>query len=281
MIDRDMRRRTVDRVARGACLAATLIAVIPLFSVLFYIGSRGAFGLHLDFFSHLPAPVGEKGGGMGNALLGSALLVLFASAISVPMGVLAGIYLAEFGTGQVARAVRFGADVMSGIPSITVGIFIYTLVVLRTRHFSLLAGGLALAVLMVPTVTRATEEMLRLVPTSLREAGLALGAPRWKVIVKIVLRTGFGGIVTGVMLAMARAAGETAPLLFTAFNNRFWSASLEKPVASLPVQIFTFAISPYEEWHDQAWTAALVLLVFVLLVNVAARTIAHWKRGYR
>lgn len=274
-------RRWIDRAARGTCLLATLVAVIPLFSVLTYIGAKGIHGLHLGFFTGLPGPVGETGGGMGNALLGSLLLVVVASLVSIPLGILAGIYLSEFGSGQLGRMVRFCADVMSGIPSITVGIFVYTVVVLRTRHFSLLAGGLSLAVIMLPTVTRATEEMLKLVPHSLREAALALGAPKWRVILKVVLRTGVGGVMTGIMLAVARAAGETAPLLFTAFNNRFWSASLDKPVASLPVQIFTYAVAPYEDWHQQAWTAALVLLFFVLVLNVSARAIAFSKRGYR
>jgi phosphate transport system permease protein len=281
-VDRYIVRKSVDRVARGACLLATAIAVIPLFSVLTYIGAMGLRGLHASFFTGLPAPVGEPGGGMGNALLGSVLLLVVACAISIPLGILAGIYLSELGQGgQFGRAVRFCADVMSGIPSITVGIFIYTLVVIRMHRFSLLAGGLALAVIMLPTVTRTTEEMLRLVPDSLREAAMALGAPRWRVIFKVVLRTGLGGIVTGIMLAVARAVGETAPLLFTAFNNRFWSVRLDKPVSSLPVQIFTYAVAPFEDWHQQAWTAALVLLFFVLLLNVCARGITYLTRGFR
>jgi phosphate transport system permease protein len=280
-MDRYARRKVTDRVVRGACLAATLIALVPLFSVLGYIGAKGLPGLRPSFFADLPGPVGEPGGGMGNAVLGSALLVGLACLISVPLGVLAGVYLAEFGSGAFSRTVRFAADVMSGIPSITVGIFVYTLLVLSMRRFSLLAGGVALAVIMLPTVTRSTEELLRLVPQSLREAGLALGVPRWRVILSIVLRTGLGGIITGVMLALARATGETAPLLFTAFNNRFWSTSLDKPVASLPVQIFTYAVAPYEEWHNQAWSAALVLLLVVLALNLSARGIVHWRRGYK
>jgi phosphate transport system permease protein len=258
-----------------------LIAVIPLISVLTYIGAQGIRGLHASFFTGLPGPVGETGGGMGNALLGSLLLVVVACAVSIPLGVLAGIYLSEFGSGQFGRLIRFCSDVMSGIPSITVGIFIYAIVVIRMGHFSLLAGGFSLAVIMLPTVTRATEEMLRLVPDSLREAGLALGAPKWRVIMRVVLRTGLGGVVTGIMLAVARAAGETAPLLFTAFNNRFWSMKLDKPVASLPVQIYTYAVAPYEDWHQQAWTAALVLLFFVLLLNVCARGITYLTRGFK
>jgi phosphate transport system permease protein len=280
-MDRFIRRKVTDRFVRVLCLLSTLIALIPLFSVLGYIGAKGLPGLRPSFFLDLPGPVGEAGGGMGNAVLGSALLVGLACLISVPLGVLAGIYLAEFGRGALSGSVRFAADVMSGIPSITVGIFVYTLLVLSTRQFSLLAGGVALAVIMLPTVTRATEELLKLVPQSLREAGLALGVPRWRVLLSIVLRTGLGGIITGVMLAVARATGETAPLLFTAFNNRFWSAQIHKPVASLPVQIFTYAVAPYEDWHNQAWTAALVLLFVVLVLNLSARGIVHWRRGYK
>jgi phosphate transport system permease protein len=280
-MDTYVRRKATDRIILGICLLSTLVALVPLFSVLGYIGAKGLPGLRPSFFSELPGPVGEAGGGMGNAVLGSALLVGLACLISVPLGVLAGIYLSEFGTGPMSKSVRFAADVMSGIPSITVGIFVYTLLVLSTRRFSLLAGGVALAVIMLPTVTRATEELLKLVPQSLREAGLALGVPRWRVILSIVLRTGLGGIITGVMLALARATGETAPLLFTAFNNRFWSASIDKPIASLPVQIFTYAVAPYEEWHDQAWAAALLLLFVVLVLNLSARGVVHWKRGYK
>jgi phosphate transport system permease protein len=278
-MDRYRARKTTDKVVRAACLVALALALVPLFSVLGYIGARGAHGINLDFFTQLPEPVGETGGGMGNAVLGSALLVGVACLISVPLGVLAGVYLAEFGTGRFSSIVRFFADVMSGIPSITVGIFVYTLIVLAMRGFSLLAGGVALAVIMLPTVTRSTEELLKLVPRSLREAGLALGVPRYKVILAIVLPTGIGGIVTGILLAVARAAGETAPLLFTAFNSRFWSASIAKPVSSLPVQIFTYAVSPYEQWHDHAWAAALVLLLVVMALNLTARGIVRLRKG--
>jgi phosphate transport system permease protein len=190
---------------------------------------------------------------------------------------MAGVYLAEFGNSPFARAVRFSADVMSGVPSITVGIFVYTLIVASTKQFSAYAGGVALAVLMLPTVTRTTEELLRLVPDSLREAALALGVPRWRAILRVVLRTALPGIITGIMLAVARVAGETAPLLFTAFNNRFWSDSLNEPTASLPVQIYTYAVSPYEDWHRQAWAAALVLVALVLLLNLLARFLARHR----
>jgi phosphate transport system permease protein len=270
-MDAYRRRKLVDVVMRGGCVAATVLAIVPLASVLGYVLFQGLGGLSWSFFSELPQPVGEAGGGFGNAMLGSLVLVGLACAIGIPVGVLAGVYLSEFGDNRFAKVVRFCADVMSGVPSIAVGIFAYTLIVLHMRRFSALAGGFALAVLMLPTVMRTTEELLKLVPDSLREAGLALGIPRWRVILRIVLRTGAPGIATGVMLAVARAAGETAPLLFTAFNNRFWSTDLDKPIGSLPVQIFTYAVSPYDEWHRQAWAAALVLVFTVLVLNIGAR----------
>jgi phosphate transport system permease protein len=270
-MDAYRRRKLVDVVARGACVGATLLAIVPLASVLGYLLFQGLGGLSWDFFTELPQPVGESGGGFGNAMLGSLVLVGLACAIGIPVGVLAGVYLSEFGNNRFAKAVRFSADVMSGVPSIAVGIFAYTLIVLQMRRFSALAGGFALAILMLPTVMRTTEELLKLVPDQLREAGLALGIPRWRVILRVVLRTGAPGIATGVMLAVARAAGETAPLLFTAFNNRFWSTDLDKPIGSLPVQIFTYAVSPYDEWHRQAWAAALVLVFMVLVLNIGAR----------
>jgi phosphate transport system permease protein len=269
------RRKLVDTLARGACVAATVLAILPLLSVLLYVAARGISGLSFSFFTELPKPVGEAGGGFGNAMAGSLLLVGLACAVGIPVGVLSGVYLSEFGTGRFGKLIRFSADVMSGIPSIAVGIFVYTCLVLTMHGFSALAGGIALAILMLPTVTRTTEELLKLVPDSLREAGLALGIPKWRVILSVVVRTGAPGIATGVMLAVARAAGETAPLLFTAFGNRFWSASLGKPIASLPVQIFTYAVSPYDEWHAQAWAAALVLVGTVLALNVFARMLTR------
>jgi phosphate transport system permease protein len=269
------RRKVVDVVARWLSASVALLALVPLLSVLLYVTAKGVLGLSADVFVGLPKPVGEPGGGFGNALLGTLELVGLACLVGLPVGVLAGVYLAEFADNWLARAARFSADVMAGIPSIVIGIFVYTLVVLSMRRFSALAGGIALAILMLPTVTRTTEELLRLVPHSLREAGLALGVPKWRVILRVVLRTGAPGIVTGVMLAIARAAGETAPLLFTAFGNRFWSFRLDQPIASLPVQIFTYAVSPYDDWHRQAWAAALVLLATVLLLNIAARLMTN------
>jgi phosphate transport system permease protein len=281
MLDVYRRRMLFDRFARACCVLATLLALLPLASVLIYVTAKGIGGLSWDLFTELPAPVGELGGGFGNAMVGTLLLVGLACAVSIPVGVLAGLYLSELGDTRLGKAVRFSADVMSGVPSIAVGIFVYTLVVLSMRRFSALAGGIALGILMLPTITRTTEELLKLVPDSLREAGLALGVPKWRVILRVVLRTGAPGIATGVMLAVARAAGETAPLLFTAFGNRFWSTSLDKPIASLPVQIFTYAVSPYDDWHRQAWAAALVLIAMVLVLNVAARLLAYSRGATR
>lgn len=280
-MDTYRRRKLIDLLARGGCVAATLIAILPLASVLTYVAAKGLGGLSWALFTELPKPVGEAGGGFGNALLGSMLLVGLACSVGIPIGVLAGVYLAEFGENRFGKAVRFCADVMSGVPSIAVGIFVYVLIVLSMRRFSALAGGIALGILMLPTITRTTEELLKLVPDSLREAGLALGVPRWRVILRVVLRTGAPGIATGVMLAVARAAGETAPLLFTAFNNRFWSTNLNQPIGSLPVQIFTYAVSPYDEWHAQAWAAALVLVAMVLVLNIGARLLTASREGSR
>jgi phosphate transport system permease protein len=277
MLDHYTRRKVVDAIVRGLCVGATIMALVPLGLVLYYVASRGLSGVNLAFFTQLPKPVGESGGGMGNAIVGSAKLVGMACVIGIPPGIMAGIYLAEFGDNRFATGVRFCADVMSGIPSITVGLFVYAVIVMSTKQFSAFAGAVALAVLMLPTVTRTTEELLRLVPGVLREAALGLGVPKWRATLRVVLRTAAPGIATGVMLAVARVAGETAPLLFTAFNNRFWSEGLNEPTASLPVQIYTYAVSPYEDWHRQAWAAALVLVVLVLLLNVLARFLVRHR----
>lgn len=276
-MNRYRNRRLIDLSIRGACVAAVAIAIIPLALVLTYVAVQGLSGVNWDFFTQLPKPVGETGGGMANAIIGTLEIVALASAIGVPIGILAGIYLSEFGNNRLGKIVRFAADVMSGVPSITVGLFVYGIIVLRTHQFSAWAGAVALAVLMLPTVTRTSEELLRLVPDALREAALGLGVSRWRATLRVVLRTAAPGIATGVMLAVARVAGETAPLLFTAFGNRFWSTSINQPTASLPVQIYTYAVSPYDEWHRQAWTAALVLVVLVLLLNVSARWALHQR----
>lgn len=252
---------------------ATGITVGILLFLLGYLVYAGGSSLSLDFFTHLPTPVGEAGGGMANALVGSAKLLLVAALVGVPIGFLGGVYLAEFGHGRLAFFVRYAADVVNGVPSIVIGVTVYALVVIPMKHFSTLAGGLALGLIMVPVTLRTTEEFLRLVPNSLREASLALGAPRWVTIVRVVIPAGMRGVVAGVLLSLARVAGETAPLLFTAFSNRYWSEGWMQPVASLPVMIFTYAVSPYEDWHRQAWAAALVLLVVVLGSNVLARLV--------
>jgi len=269
------RRKYMDIFARWACLGMVLLALVPLASILFDLTLKGIGGLNWDFFTQLPKPVGESGGGMVNAFAGSAILVGLSCAFGIPVGVLGGVYLAEFGQNALGKSVRFAADVMSGVPSITVGIFVYTIMVLSMHRFSALAGGVALAILMLPTVMRTTEELLRLVPDNLREAGLALGIPKWRVILGVVLRTGAPGIATGIMLAVARAAGETAPLLFTAFGSNFLALKLDQPVGSLPVQIYTYAVSPYDEWHRQAWAAALALVLLVLVLNVLARVMTR------
>jgi phosphate transport system permease protein len=264
-------RRYLDLIARGACLLAVVTAIVPLGLVLAYLVKQGLSGLNWDFFTKLPKPVGETGGGMANAIVGSIEMVALAAAIGVPTGVAAAIFLAEFGNNRLGKVVRFAADVMSGVPSITVGLFVYAIVVIKTRQFSAWAGAIALAVLMLPIVARTSEELLRLVPHAIREAALGLGVPQWRATLRVVLRTALPGIATGVMLSIARVAGETAPLLFTAFGNRFWASSLNEPTASLPVQIYTYAVSPYDDWHRQAWTAALVLVMLVLFLNASAR----------
>jgi phosphate transport system permease protein len=268
-------RRLIDRAFSAACALATVVAVIPLFGILYYVAARGLGGINLEFFTELPKPVGESGGGMANAIVGTLKLVGIASLLGIPPGVLAGVYLAEFGQSRFGQVVRFSADVLAGTPSITIGIFIYGLVVMTTKTFSTLAGALALSVIMLPTVTRTTEELLRMVPESLREAALGLGVPKWRATIWIMLRTAAPGIAVGIMLAVARVAGETAPLLFTAFSNRYWSDSLNEPTASLPVQIYTYAVSPFEDWHRQAWAAALVLVGIVLVLNISARLLVR------
>jgi len=273
-------RRAKDLIVRTACVVAVVTAVIPLGLVLTYVTVQGIAGLNFSFFTQLPKPVGEVGGGMANAIFGTLEIVALASMIGVPVGVLAGVYLAEYGASTLGKVVRFAADVMSGVPSITVGLFVYGIIVLRTHQFSAWAGAVALAVLMLPTVTRTSEELLKLVPHTLREAALGLGVSRWRATIKVVLRTAAPGIATGVMLAVARVAGETAPLLFTAFGNRFWASGINQPTATLPVQIYTYAVSPYDDWHKQAWTAALVLVLVVLILNFMARwTLRHRLRA--
>ena len=260
------------------CLAAAA-AVVPLVVILVYLLKQGASALSLSFFTSMPKPVGEAGGGMANAIIGTLILIGIASAVGLPVGIGAGLYLAERRGTRLANVVRFLADVLNGLPSIVMGIFAWQFLVRPVGHFSALAGGAAIGAMMIPLVTRTTEEMVRTVPQSLREAALALGYPRWRTSLQIVLRTALGGIVTGMLVAVARVAGETAPLLFTALGNQFWSTKITQPIAALPLQIFTYAISPYEEQHAQAWAGALVLITLVLVISLIARIVTRARHG--
>lgn len=254
----------------GTFLCA-LIAIIPLLSVLGYVFVQGVGGLNWDFFAHLPAPVGDSGGGMGNAIVGTFILVGLACLFGLPVGIFAGIWLALYGKSKRGFYIRYAADVLAGIPTIVIGIFAYVLLVATMKRFSAVAGGFALAMIMLPTVTRTTEEMVKMVPRTLYEAGLALGLPEWKVIMRVVFRTAWNGIFTGVILAVARVMGETAPLLFTAFNSMYWNFRIDQPMASLTVQIYNYAISPFAEWHAQAWAGSLFLVLVVLTITLLVR----------
>jgi len=278
---RFLRRKVQNNVMLSLCFASAFLALIPLVLIFVYTISKGAGYLNLDFFIEMPKPVGESGGGMANAIAGTLLLVGLGSAIGLPVGIITGIYLAEFGNNKFGFMVRFMTDVLSGVPSIVAGVVAYTLVVLPMKHFSAFAGGVAMAILMIPTVTRTTEEMMRLVPGSYREAALALGIPQWKTTLQIVLRTAFRGIVTGILLSIARVAGETAPLLFTALGNRFWSAAIDQPIASLTVFIYDYAKAPFEDWNNQAWTAALVLIVMISVLSFAVRFVTRSRYSER
>jgi phosphate transport system permease protein len=269
-------RLTTNLIMTTLTAACAFFAVTILVLILGYIAWQGIAAINLRFLIDTPKPVGE-GGGIGNAITGTLVLLLIASAIGMPFGIATGIYLAEFGEGRFASLVRFVADTMTGVPSIVVGVFVYTLIVLPMKQFSTLSGGLALALIMIPIVTRTTEEMIRLVPTSLREGALALGAPQWRVTMGVVLPAAASGIATGAMLAIARVSGETAPLLFTAFGSRFFNWHLDQPIASLTVQIYNYAISPYDEWHAQAWAATLVLMTLILVINITVRFFTRRK----
>ena len=268
-------RRAGNKLLIGACGLSTLIVMAPLALIIGELLRRGLPGLSLDFFIHMPAPVGEAGGGMANAIVGTAIVVGIGLLLAFPIGVGCGVYLAEHGAGALGAVVRYLADVLSGVPSIVIGVATYGLVVLSMGHFSALAGGIALGLLMVPTLARSTEEVVRLVPSSYRQAALALGAPKWKVTQSVVLPAARAGITTATLLAVARAAGETAPLLFTALGNRFWSTSITQPIGTLPVMIFDYARAPYSDWNRQAWAGALVLLMLVTVVSALLRLIAR------
>jgi len=269
------RRQFINRVMGALLCLSAAVALTPLLLVIGFILANGISGINLDLLTKLPKPVGELGGGMGNAFLGTAILIALASLFGVPIGVLAGIYLSEFGNTGFARILRFLTDVLTGVPSIIIGIVAYTLVVVPTHSFSAVAGGVALAIIMIPVVTRTTEEALRRVPNALREASLGLGVHEWKTMMYIVLPAGLGGIVTGVMLAIARISGETAPLLFTAFGSRFWQDGLGNPIAAVPLQVYKYALAPYKDWHDQAWAAAFILMMLILILNVGVRVVTR------
>jgi len=275
-----VRRRTRTRKALSnavvvLCAAAVLLALVPLFFVFFYVVQQGFSSLNFDFFTKMPKPVGEAGGGMANAIVGTLVLIAIAGAIAIPVGIIAGVYLSEYGKKKFASLVRFTADILNGVPSIVIGIFAYGLAVLPVKHFSALAGGLALSFMMIPIITRTTEELLNLVPGTLREGSLALGATRSRAAFSVMVPAALPGIMTGILVALSRIAGETAPLLFTAFNNRYFSTRLDQPISSLTVQVYTYAISPYEDWHRQAWAGALVLVAVVFLFSVLARVVTR------
>ncbi|HSY73787.1 MAG TPA: phosphate ABC transporter permease PstA [Alloacidobacterium sp.] len=262
-------RMLANHAATGLAVLSTILVVAPLVAIFIYLLYKGTSSLNLNFFTKVPAPVGEAGGGMANAIVGSGILLALGSLLGVPVGIGAGIYLAEFGRGgKLSNFVRFTADVLNGVPSIIMGIAVYSLIVLPQKHFSALSGGVALGIMMIPTITRTTEEMLLMVPNAIREAALGLGVPNWRSVLAITLKTASPGVITGCMLAFARVAGETAPLLFTAFGNQFWSANVNQPIAALPLQIYIYALSPYDEWHRLAWAGSLVLILLIV-VSVA------------
>ena len=264
-------RRLSNGLALGLITLAALIVTVPLFLILGTVVVRGVGGLNWAFFTQIPKPIGEAGGGMANAIVGSLMLLAVASLIGVPLGIGAGVFLAEYGQNKFGNLVRFTADVLNGVPSVVIGMTAWALVVVTQKHFSLFAGSVALGIMMIPTISRTTEEVLLLVPQSIREAALGLGIPKWRTIVSVVLRTASAGIVTSIMLAFARIAGESAPLMFTAFGNEFWNLNPNQPIASMPLQIYKYAIMPYEQAHEQAWTAALVLISMIVFTVILVR----------
>lgn len=265
------RRKSINYLMCSLAFFCALVTLVPLISILGFVISKGISSLNIDFFIHLPRPVGEPGGGMSNAIVGSLILIGLSCLWAIPIGILGGVYLSEFGQNKVGTVIRFTADVLNGVPSIVIGVFAYTLFVLPMKSFSAISGGFALGIIMIPTVMRTTEEMLRMVPRTLREAALALGISQFRTTVSIVLKTALPGIMTGILLAIARIAGETAPLLFTALGNRFWHQNLTQPIAALPLQIFAYAISPFDDWHRQAWAGAFVLIIIVFLMSFISR----------
>ena len=271
------KKKFTSVVMMSLTMVATIAAIVPLVFIFYYTISKGITYLSPQFFVAMPKPVGEPGGGMANAIVGTLILIGLGGIIGIPVGIMTGTYLSEFGHNKFGYVVRFLTDVLSGVPSIVVGVVAYTMVVMPMKHFSAIAGGIALGILMIPTITRTTEEMIKLVPHALREAGLALGIPKWKTTLAIVLRSAWKGIATGVLLGLSRAAGETAPLLFTALGNRFWSTNIGQPMASLTVYIYDYAKSPFEDWNQQAWTAALVLILLISILSLLFRIITRSK----
>lgn len=276
---RIQRRHIASGVMITLTYLAAVLATLPLILILLHLVQKGASSISLDFFTEMPRPVGEPGGGMANAIVGTLILIGVACAIGLPLGIGGGLFLLDNKGTRFANVIRFLSDVLNGLPSIVMGIFAWEFLVRPIGHFSAIAGGIALGAMMIPLVTRTTEEMLAIVPTSLREAALALGYPRWRTSIAVVLRTALAGIVTGALVAVARIAGETAPLLFTALGNQFWSTNLTEPIAALPLQIFAYAISPYESWHSLAWAGALVLISMVLIISIVARAVTRSKFG--
>lgn len=270
-------RRAKNALAMSLMTLMAALVIAPLFAVLGYLLYRGVGALRWSFLTHIPKPPGELGGGMANAIVGSGEILLVASLIGIPFGIGCGVFLSEYGKNQYGNLIRFTADVLNGVPSIVIGMTVYGLVVVTQKHFSLMAGGIALGIMMVPTISRATEEMLLMVPQSIREAAWGLGVPRWRTTVSVVLRTAASGIITGIMLGFARVAGETAPLLFTAFGNQYWNLRLDQPTAALPLQIFTYATAPFDDWHEQAWAGALVLILLIIGTVAIVRLVA--RRG--
>lgn len=264
-------RRAMDLGATAFAIVAAVLVIVPLLAIFVYLLIKGVGALDWAFLTQTPKPVGEVGGGMANAIVGSGVILGIASVIGIPIGIGCGIYLAEYARGRFGDIVRFTADVLNGVPSIVIGIAVYSLIVVRQKHFSAFSGGIALAIMMVPTVARATEEMLLMVPNNVREAAFGLGIPKWRTTLSITLRTASAGVITGCMLAFARVAGETAPLLFTAFGNQFWNKNPNQPTAALPLQIYTYAISPFDEWHRQAWAGALILIIMIVVAVAAVR----------
>jgi phosphate transport system permease protein len=275
-------RKSLSHTIVVLCALSVVLALIPLALILFYVISQGITALNLGFFTQMPKPVGEPGGGMANAIVGTLIVVGLGAVFAIPIGILSGIYAAEYSGTFLASTVRFAADTLNGVPSIVIGVFVYAIAVLPFRQFSALAGGIALGIMMVPLIMRTTEELLRLVPTSLKEGALALGATRGRAVFSVVVPAALPGISTGILLALARIAGETAPLLFTSFNNRFFSTDVGQPISTLTVQVFTYAIAPYPDWHRQAWAGALVLVSIVVVCSILARiATARMERMHR